>query len=104
MAEFCLVLCFMIKSFNSVMSSLASVFFRALLALGILAQLRIVQVIVPPSVFDRVKVDATLMVVSYIFLWTFVSFEILQLEMLDLNFFFGLVVYPGKISKDILFL
>jgi hypothetical protein len=102
--ELCLVFVFVIKSFNSVVSTPASVFLRTPLCVSELAQLRRVEIIISPLVLDRMVVVAAFVVVSCIPFWTFNHLEVFQIQVLNKNRFSSAVVRLRQSLKDLVFL
>jgi hypothetical protein len=76
MAKLGLVLVLVVESFDPIVCASAAFALGAALGVRELAQLRSVQVVVPPSVLHRVEVVATFMVVRNILLKALFSFEI----------------------------
>jgi len=91
-AEFCLVLIFVVESFNSVMRSTTLVFLGTALSISELAEFRGVLVIVPALVLDGVVEVATLVIVRTVLLWALVTLEILKLQVLDAQRLSGAVM------------
>lgn len=84
MAELGFVLIFVIQSFHSVMRPPALVLLGAFFSVCKLAQLWGVVVIISSLVLDGVVVIAALVIVCRILLKTLYSFEVLQIQVLQL--------------------
>jgi len=102
-AELSLILVLMIKAFYSVMRSSTLVPFRTFLSVSKLTELGSVEVVVSTLVFYRVEVVATLVVMSQVFFGTFYPFEVLQIQMFELDGFPSAMMHFRKIDKNFIF-
>ena len=79
MTEFRLILIFVIESLNSIVSTLAFLFFRTFFSLCELAKFWSVKVIISSFILDCVVIVATFVIMRLILTWTLNAFKIAQI-------------------------